>query len=1688
MSVFENTSEMYVTKRNGKKEIISFDKILQRIKKVGKEANIQINYTSLVIKIIDQLFDGIQTDKIDEISAEQCASMASIHYDYSTLASRLIISNHHRNTSDSFSKTMKKLYAEHLLNDDFMQHVNHHAKQLDAMCDYSRDYLIDYFGFKTLERSYLLSIKRKVHERPQMMFMRLAVAMHGGDLDRIAETYTSFSFKQMIHGTPSLYNAGSKREQMSSCFARGTLVDTLTGPIPIEKMTPGQRVVTHTGEVREVTQLHVNRLGDHRSLVTVHFHATRPITVTDDHRFWIYNRVAGGADWKAVRDLGPDDYVMVPKNRHLTYVQDEINMNKLAVDTEINKFFGVWLRYGEYLYYDDSSRNSMEDRTQPQGIQIILPTACDQAVYFCWNIQKMFGNVKMERSDYDNGYTIIRYVFKEMGTDYMTWFGKDRRIPTRMFQFPTLWVRAFLSGWNITGDTLTEAQVPPEIYTLCRMHQLNHLTFVPLDYVECDEVVEYENAIYLQFVAMEAASVKADPIPSLDMDISGSEPKVQEVPEEPEEVDASGSEVPVDISGSEPKVPEVPPEPEVPVDVSGVPVDASEPVEPVDPETPVYTLGVEEDHSYSVGGVIAENCYLIAMESDSIEGIYNTLKDCAMISKYAGGIGLHIHNIRATGSYIAGTNGTSNGIVPMLRVFNNTAKYVDQCVHPQTVIYTTRGPAEIQDVMQGETAIFGMNGAAETVGNVLEHIYDGAMMVIRTDHDAGPLYITEAHPMFVLSRYDTDGLTAREIQHMLNQRRVTPEWTEARFVGVDDRVALPIPMHAQDVAEITEDDCYIYGLLVAAGSFVHPAQGDQGSNVTGANMCRLTVDKPHVYERVANYLESRCVAYQITKEGGRESEGSEESEARTFQWIRPHHLPFRWNDLYAEGHTGLGSPRLAPRWLALPMVKAQFILKGLVDAMGTIEKDVVLKHGNRMWAEAVRFLCLKMGVLTRTVPEMVGEDLLYAVHIPATIDICALLELQYDGREPPFVRHDNWLFSVVTSVEETEYRGTVYDLQMTHQHDYLLSNGLVHNGGGKRNGSIAIYLEPWHADIEIYLQMRKNHGEEELKARDLFYAIWMPDLFMKRVKENAKWTLFCPHECPGLADVHSEAFETLYAKYEDAGKGRATVNARDLWFKILDAQMETGTPYLVYKDAANRKSNQQNLGTIKSSNLCSEIIEYSDENETAVCFTGDTMVLTKEGYRRIDECNGAEVMSYFNNDTDLKADPRFVPATLIDNGEKDVYEMVCSDYKIKATANHPFVVYDNRAPSGYVWKKLTELEPDDHLVVYDSANGQSHHAVFGSYTFLGKERVYDLNVPVRHNFVAEGFVVHNCNLGSIALPAFVVLDPSGQAPPTYDFESLHRVARMLTYNLNRVIDINYYPTPKTERSNFRHRPIGIGVQGLADTFMMMGMPFGSPESRRLNQEMFETIYHAGLVESCELAKVHGPYETFPGSPASEGRLQFDLWNTEPLRSPSGGSPSYRYDWDALKADIRKHGLRNSLLMAPMPTASTSQILGYNECIEPITSNIYSRRTLAGEFIVTNKYLMRDLIALGMWNEKIKNHIIANNGSVQSMESVPAEIREKYRTVWEIPMRTLIDMAADRGVYIDQSQSLNLWMEDPTYSSLTSMHFYSWQKGLKTGIYYLRRRAKHQAQQFTIEPEKAQIDAPEEEEICEMCSS
>ena len=808
----DTEQDMRVVKRNGEHEVIAFDKILARIRNVGRQAGIAaVNYTSLAMKVIDQLYDGIPTTKIDELTAEQCATMSTQHPDYGTLAAYIIVSNHHKTTPPTFYDAMRQLHEfrdvrdqpSPLISDEFWATVCTHCDELESMIDVSRDFLIDYFGFKTLERSYLMRANGKTVERPQYMWLRVSVGIHGACMDKVRATYDLMSQKYFTHATPTLFNAGTLKPQLSSC-------------------------------------------------------------------------------------------------------------------------------------------------------------------------------------------------------------------------------------------------------------------------------------------------------------------------------------------------------------------------------------------------------YLIAMESDSIDGIFNTLKECANISKHAGGIGVHVHNIRAAGSHIRGTNGTSNGMVPMLRVFNNTARYIDQ--------------------------------------------------------------------------------------------------------------------------------------------------------------------------------------------------------------------------------------------------------------------------------------------------------------------------------------------------------------------------------GGKRNGTIAVYLEPWHADITHFLEMKMNHGDEDAKGRDLFYALWVPDLFMTRVKANAEWSLFCPDECPGLSDVYGDEFDALYASYEAEGRQRGKVKARDLWFRILDSQMETGTPYLCYKDAVNKKTNQKNLGIIRSSNLCSEIMEYSDDKETAVC-------------------NLASI-----------ALNRFIPGN--------------------QGSPHP----------------SSKLHED-----------------------TGNE-----GVGVRGVLVA---------------------------PRVFDFEKLHEVTRIVTENLNRVIDVNYYPTPKTRVSNMAHRPIGIGIQGLADTFLLLDLAFSSDEARTLNRRIFETMYHAALTASCDLAEQHGAYSTFAGSPASQGILQYDMWGVEPEAG--------RYDWTALKARIVKHGLRNSLLLAPMPTASTSQILGNTECFEPISSNIYTRRTMAGEFILVNRHLIADLQAAGLWNEGVKNNIVANKGSVQHIGGLSEHLKRKYCTVWEIPMKHVIDMAADRGAFICQSQSMNLWMEDPNYAALTSMHFYAWSKGLKTGMYYLRRKARHQPQQFTIEPEAKKETGQGDEQMdegCTMCSA
>jgi len=1129
-------NEMLVTKRNGDLETIEFDKILKRLKSAGQEVGIQINYTALVMKVIDQLYDKIPTTKIDDLTAEQCASMSSIHTDYNILAGRIVVSNHHKNTSNSFSEVMSKLYnyldkqekSSPLISEELYEISQKYSLDLDKLCNYNQDYLIDYFGFKTLEKSYLMRINGKIMERPQHMWLRVAIGIHGENMEKVYETYNYMSKKYFTHATPTLFNAGTPRPQNSSCF------------------------------------------------------------------------------------------------------------------------------------------------------------------------------------------------------------------------------------------------------------------------LQC-------------------------------------------------------------------------------------------------------------------------------MESDSIEGIYNTLKDCALISKWAGGIGLHIHNVRASGSHIRGTNGSSNGIVPMLRVFNHTAKYVDQCLDPDTIVYTKRGILPIKNIVVGDEVITD-DGNFYEIGKVLDNDYFGDMYEIDIKHTLTPLKLTDMHPLWTIKNDMNIQRDFISIKNMLDRNLITAEFIEVKNINKNDFIGFPIPRYEKDNIHFTEEDCRFYGILLSIGDI---------NNTNNTYYLVLNEEKQaNTILFIKEYLSKLNIDISYSKKN---------EKYLTISWNRTSIFKFTYEMCYDNNK----KKNVMPSILHLPKSKILQFIKGILETDGIItDNQITLVMTSKNIIESVRYMLLRLSILTSgAVGDIISGQINYILYIPTEPIICNLISKNQvkPSTNITFFEHDKYLFSIVNkNTLISNYSGRVIDIEVDNEnhHNFLTHNGLVKNGGGRRHGSFAIYLEPWHADIELFLQMRKNHGDEELKARDLFYALWIPDLFMERIKNNGKWTLMCPDECPGLSDVYGEEFDKLYIKYETEGKGRNTMNARDLWFQVLDAQMETGTPYLLFKDAVNRKSNQKNVGTIKSSNLCTEITEYSDDTETAVC-----------------------------------------------------------------------------------------------------------------------------------------------NLASIALPSY--LDHSRE-PPTFDYEKLHEVTKVVTENLNRIIDVNYYPTEKTRKSNMRHRPIGIGIQGLADVFIMMDMAFTSEEAKEVNRKIFETMYHAALERSCELAQKEGSYETFVGSPTSQGILQFDMWDFDPT--------NIRYDWTKMREQIKEYGLRNSLLLAPMPTASTSQILGFNECFEPITSNIYSRRTIAGEFIMTNKYLMSDLIKINLWNEKIKNNIIANNGSIQHIEIIPENIREKYRTVWEIPMKTVIDMAADRGVYICQSQSMNTWIEEPNYNALTSMHFYSWKKGLKTGMYYLRRRAAHQAQQFTIEPERKNMDDDDDDnDVCEMCS-
>jgi ribonucleotide reductase alpha subunit len=1060
------------------------------------------------------------------------------------------------------------------------------------------------------------------------------------------------------------------------------------------------------------------------------------------------------------------------------------------------------------------------------------------------------------------------------------------------------------------------------------------------------------------------------------------------------------------------------------------------------------------------------------MKSDSIVGIYDTLKDCAMISKFAGGIGLHIHDIRAKGSLIRGTNGTSNGIVPMLRNFNDTARYVDQCFTPDTLVYTQSGPKPIEDIGVGELVMCS-NGTYQKVKMPIRHEYAGKMLELTIKNSIYPVRLTPEHQVFALQG-QAKGLNYDVIRNRLDKNITKADFVDAKDLKESDFLVFPIPSYIQDIEELSEEDCRFYGILIGDGHISSTTSGVSLNNDS----------KRSTLQFVKDYLNDRSVKiYEYAEENSVSIKWSNASPR----------FKFTKSQLYESD----GSKKWDATMLHLPLNKAIQIIRGIIETDGCIgEKEITVELTSSSVIESIRYSMMRFGALTSgytrnrvgnvsTYKNITTRLPTFVIRIPRIQQIMEMFPDAPNGEFFSYLTHDNYMYSRITNIDDVKYDGIVHDFEIDGPHDYTVAHlGVAHNGGGKRNGSFAIYLEPWHADVEDFLKLKLNTGSEEERCRDLFYALWVSDLFMERVEKNEPWTLFCPSEAPGLSDVYGDEFRALYTRYEQEGRGRKQVDAQKLWFKILDSQIETGTPYLLYKDACNEKSNQKNLGTIKSSNLC---------------VAPETLILTDKGQIPICELEGKEV-KVWNGD---KWSSTVVHKT--GENQKLITVHLSNGAQITCTPYHKFLLESSDELTSTIHNALrTEaqhLTNGTKLFTYYLPNDPSPHTLtVVSVVDEGRtDDTYCFNEPENHAGVFNGILTGNCteiveysspeetavcNLASLALPSYV-----NSKTRTFDFKKLREVVKVVIKNLNRVIDINYYPTPETKTSNTRHRPVGLGVQGLADVFALLRVPWESDKASELNQLIFEHIYYAAVESSCEIAEQDGPYSTFEGSPMSQGIFQYDMWKVTPFTAHDGQiqwttvseEKDQTLPWELLKERVKKYGVRNSLLVAPMPTASTSQILGFNECIECFTSNIYTRRTLAGEFIVINKYLMADLKKLDLWNEMMKQQIIARNGSVQGIDLIPESIQRLYKTSWEVKQKTLIDMAAARGAFICQSQSLNLFVADPNYAKLTSMHFYGWKRGLKTGLYYLRTRAPVMAQKFTIDPDLQKAAAKSEME-------
>lgn len=1006
------------------------------------------------------------------------------------------------------------------------------------------------------------------------------------------------------------------------------------------------------------------------------------------------------------------------------------------------------------------------------------------------------------------------------------------------------------------------------------------------------------------------------------------------------------------------------------------------------------------------------SCFLLHMEDD-LEHIYETNKRSALISKYAGGIGIDISKVRAKGSKIHSTNGRSDGIVPMVQVFNSTARYCNQCFVPDTDIYLKNTIKHICDVKEGDYVIT-KDGSYKRVNEVFVSDRYEEILRIRNTHTMEPLECTKQHELFVLKR-----------------GHYTPEFIAASEVEVGDFMVYISNMD-NEITSTNVEQYYSYGKLI---------RNNEESN--------FKLDNISLFD-----TKTKIVRF----------------------------------------------------------------ITGLITNVND-KGDFQISHPSYDFKKQIRYLLVKINVLPKY-----NNDIL---EIPSN---------WLNFKNSPYT------YSEITHIQKFNYKGKVYDLNIEQNHNYMTSNGLVHNSG-RRKGSIAMYIQPWHPDIFDFLALRYNNPPEELRARDIFLALWIPDIFMKRVETDDVWSLFCPSVVPKLADTYGEEFEKIYTEAEEQKLYFKQVKAREVWEAVLRAQEETGLPYMLYKDHINNKSNQKNIGIIRSSNLC---------------VSGDTKILTKKyGWKDIKELedthnelwNGYEWSNSLVKKTSessklLKicfSDGSEIRCTkehkfIVENGTKIEAQNLKVGDKLISIPSLP-KINDVNSLLPFITNRKISLnsyqEAFNVKLLCQTMNANPHivnHNNIFTLVFSNKDIIklnidiestdnynFDTKVlsiteqdeeeptwcfgePLRNQGMFNGILAGNCteiveytdrnsvavcNLASIALPKYVYYDKDNK--PKFNFKELGRITEMITENLNLIIDKNFYPIKEAETNNLNYRPIGIGIQGLADVFAMFKYAWEDPEAKKLNRLIFEVIYYHAVKKSNELALKFGSYSAFEGSPISQGILQNDLWQQTPLSNNT--QEEVYLDWDKLRNDV-KLGMRNSLLVAPMPTASTAQILGNNEAFEPFTSNIYSRSVLAGDFVVINKHLYRDLKELDLWDKELVDKIIRNNGSVQSIEEIPEKIRKIYKTVWEVPQRILIDMAADRGAFIDQSQSLNIFIDRPTHSKLTSMHFYGWKKGLKTGSYYIRSKPAVEAVKFTIKPsdktEKKTVVCTDE--ICTVCSS